>query len=157
MGIVINPESEYAKELHKWNTPKREGGYGANGYEAYPRMLYKAMQKANGQYACMEMPPPRWSFPGGIDGDNAWGAAIASAEAFTAACQMTVRSEDEERQAKNSGWRNSPIAALDFAHQVEKDIANAAAEANFAAMRMSEKAQTERKKRDADTHKHVPE
>lgn len=36
MGMVITPESEYGKELAKWNKPYV--------YERYPAMLYKAIR-----------------------------------------------------------------------------------------------------------------
>ena len=42
MPVVYTPESEYKKELDRWNTPKRQGGFAPDGHEEFPLMLYKA-------------------------------------------------------------------------------------------------------------------
>ena len=42
MAIIHNPDSEYSREMAKWNTQKRHGGFGANGYEPFPKMVYQA-------------------------------------------------------------------------------------------------------------------
>jgi hypothetical protein len=125
--MYISPESELGIELAKWNKPYV--------YKEFPRMVYKAYARDNGKVLC---------------GDPA-------DEGFTRACQRTVQSEDELRQARTQGWAVSPEDALEQYEAGQRTIAEAAAEANHAAQRMTPKAQDERKKRDAATDKHVPE
>jgi hypothetical protein len=132
MGLVINPESEYAKELARWNTPKRDGGFGPDGYEPYPRMVYQAIAR-NGKAEV---------------GDPA-------DEQFSARCQLIVRSEAEYDRARAQGWRATPTEALAHAEALQIAIATAAAEASFAAQRMTPKAQAERAALEAKTDKHV--
>ena len=43
MAIIHNPDSEYSREMTKWNTQKRHGGFGANGYEPFPKMVSHAL------------------------------------------------------------------------------------------------------------------
>lgn len=135
MGIVRTGESEYDKELRKWDLPKREGGMNANGMEPYPVMLYKAVERENGKVVCGDP----------LD------------EQFTARCQTIVFSPSEEQRAREQGWRESPKAALAHHEAIQQEIAQAAAEAAHAAQRMSEKARTERKGREDATHRHVTE
>ena len=49
MAIIHNPDSEYSREMQQWNTQKRHGGKNANGFEAFPTMLYKAFARDNGK------------------------------------------------------------------------------------------------------------
>jgi hypothetical protein len=151
MPIVRTGESEYDKELAKWNTPKRQGGYGPDGYEEYPKMLYKAFLDANGKAKCMEPPPlvhMYLTMPEFL-------RAEAIATAFTQKCQMTVRSAHEEDKAKADGWRRTPGEALAHFEALQQEIAQAAAEAQFAAKRMSDKARAEFAEADASTSDHV--
>lgn len=161
MPVVINPDSEYGKELAKWNTPRSQFVPGTNntvrgmkpdGYERYPAMLYKAFKRDNGKHACMENLPQET----GYRTADEYHRAVNAADAFTRQCQRTVYSEGEERQAANEGWRTSPKDALDFLEACEKAIGDAAAEAAAAAVRMTPKAQAERKGREAATADHVP-
>ncbi len=132
MGLVINPDSEYAKELAKWNTPKRDGGFGPDGYEPYPRMIYRAIARQGKAEV----------------GD-------VRDEQFSAACQLIVRSPAEFDRAIADGWRATPTEALAHADALQVAMATAAAEAAFAAQRMTPKAQAERAKLEAATDKHV--
>ena len=52
MSIIHNPDSEFSRELSKWNTQKRHGGFGANGYEEFPKMMYRARERDNGKVMC---------------------------------------------------------------------------------------------------------
>ncbi len=132
MAVVINPESVYAKELEKWNTPKREGGHGPNGFEPYPAMMYLAREK-NGK---------------AVIGDP-------QDEQFSATCQRKVGDVEEREKARREGWRDNPKEALDHYEALQVAIATAAAEAAYAAKRMTPKAQAERAKLDAATDKHI--
>lgn len=136
MPVVLNPESEIAKELAKWEKPYR--------FEPFPAMVYKAFMRDNGQVMC---------------GDNPLmhGGAIASleAEAFTKQCQRIVRSEGELSRAWDEGWRTTPGAALEHYEQLQQSIAQAAAEAAFAIQRMTALAQAEYKAAELQTSEHV--
>lgn len=153
MPIVHTGETEYDKELKKWNTPKRLGGYGPDGYERFPQMLYKAFVRENGKVQCMEAPPQISHFREMSE----YLRAEALATAFTNQCQCTVRSEGEYDRARKDGWRDTAKEALDYYEHLQQDIATAAAEANFAVTKMTPKAQAERAKKEAATDKQIPE
>lgn len=151
MGLVIQPETLYGRELAKWDRPrnqfvedengKREYGMNAVGEEPYPKMLYKAQRRENGKVMVMDM-----------DALYALDPAVqARADAFNRSCQLTVQSEDEYRRAKDQGWRESPEIALAYYEALQQDIARAAAEANFDLQRMSEQAKREHAALDATT------
>lgn len=143
MAVVRNaePTTAYEIEMHKWDTPKREGGYGADGYEPFPTMVYKAHRRDNGKVMCLDM-------------DALYAAdmnVVARAEAFNNSCMMEVKDQSALERALSNGWRPSPQAALDYQESLARDIAQAAAEANYGVQRMSEKAQREHKALDAAT------
>lgn len=153
MGIVHNDESEYAKELARWNTPKRHGGHAPDGYERYPLMLYKAFRDENGQAKCMEPPPLMHlylSMPEYL-------RAEAIAQAFTAKCQLTVRDDAGYERARADGWRDTSADALAYLEAQQREIADAAAEEQFRVRRMSDKAQHEHAAANAATDSHVVE
>jgi hypothetical protein len=141
MPIVRTGESAYDKELELWNTPKRNGGYAPDGYEPYPKMLYKAHRRENGKVMCMDLDAIYAVDP----------AKQALADAFNRTCQRTVNSDGEHLRAKADGWCDSPDAALAVHEQLQQDIATAAAEANHSVRSMSEKARAEFAAADADT------
>lgn len=162
MPIVHNPAGEYAKELRKWEQHHTQFAITEDGeskpgrpyaYRPYPKMLYRAQVHRNGQ-ALVEAPQVS---PFGWRDAAEHAQAELAATAFTEGCRMTVGSEDEHRRARDNGWRDSPSEALAFHEGLQRDIANAAAEANHAAQRMTPTAQAERKKRESATDKHVPE
>lgn len=131
MGVVITPESELGQELAKWNKPYR--------YEEYPRLMYRAARKHNGQWAAHEPPP----HPYGYATDAEYQRAVEMAEAFNRGCQLKVFSDDEYRAALNQGWRKS-ITEAEEAHAArEEAISTAAAERAYRDRNMSEKAQAE--------------
>jgi hypothetical protein len=134
MPLVRTGETAWEKEEQRWNDPKRLGGMNADGYEPYPRMLYKATL-LNGRAVVS-------------DPDN---------EAFAARCQKIVFSEEEERLAQGQGWCAGPREALEAFEAEQRKVADAAAEANWQAKRMSPKAQAERAAREAATDQHLPE
>ena len=71
--------------------------------------------------------------------------------------ERIVGSEGEEREAMSEGWSGSTTGATARVEAVQQDIAQAAAEANASATKLSWKAQRERKGREAATASHVPE
>ena len=140
MPVVQSPDSEYARETTKWNLPKRQGGFNANGFEAFPVMLYKAHARANGKVMC---------------GDPLATVGDAEAEAFSRSCQLTVRGPEELERAYREGWSDSPEAALAEYERAQRDVADSAAKRHFSDQALSEKAQAEAAAADAATHEHV--
>src|SRR5687768_874115 len=141
MGVVRNsePTTAYEIEMHKWDTPKRLGGYRCDGYEPFPKMVYKAHRRENGKVMCMDM-------------DALYASdmnIVARAEAFNASCMRTVNSQGELDRARNEGWCDSPTAALEIHEKHQQAIATAAAEAAYSVQRMSEQARAEHKAADA--------
>jgi hypothetical protein len=145
MGLVISPDSELGKELAKWNKPYR--------FEPYPKMLYKAQVRSNGQAAVMAPPVPLYGWPQPQDYER----ALLEAEAFTRSCLLTVRDEAEERRAVSDGWRTTAEDALKAHEAREWQIAQAAAERHYTEARMSPQAQAEAARVDDATALHVPE
>jgi hypothetical protein len=143
MPVVHTGESEYDKELAKWNKPYR--------FEMFPQMLYKAIKKPNGKVVCMEPPPARVGYATDAD----YLAAVAQADALQRDCHCIVRNEEERRGAFAQGWRDSPTAALAAFEQHEHAVGDAAAEVAYAVRRMSAKAQAEHAAAEAATHEHV--
>jgi len=142
MPVVINPDSELGRELAKWDAP--------SPWAAYPKMLYRAGEM-NGKRLCMAPPPS----PFGWRDQAEYQAAINQAESFTASCQRIVRDESEHRMAKGQGWCESPGEAMEQAEREARALGDAAAEANYAARRMSDKAQRELDEVNELTHEHV--
>jgi hypothetical protein len=153
-------ESGMMKTIRKWNRPKREFilkpdgtreyGMNANGFEPFPKMLYKAqIQPISNKYeVCLARDV--------ISADKT--VVILSAEQFNTSCQMNVNDEDELSRAKADGWRDTPKEALEYADGTEQQKAVAAAVRNFEDRNMSEKAQAEIRKIEQTTgSEHVPE
>lgn len=135
MGVVRNaePTTAYEKELARWDTPKRDGGMRPDGYEPFPKMVYKAHQMENGKVSCYDMAALYASDMN----------VVARADAFNRKCELTVHSPHELEKALAEGWRSSPKEALDYYESLQQDIAKAAAEAAYSVQRMSEKARRE--------------
>jgi hypothetical protein len=141
MAIIHNPDSEYSREMTKWNTQKRHGGFGANGYEPFPAMLYKAFARENGKVMC---------------GDPLAAVGDAAGEAFSRKCQVTVQNEEERDNAVRQGWSLGPdLAIAKYEHDL-RVIAEVTAQRHFADQGMGESAQAEAKVADDATHEQVP-
>jgi len=156
-GVVVNPHSAYAQELKKWNTPKRYGGMNVDGYEEYPRTLYKAIDFGTGKAEVHRMPPPRWAYPSGTEGDKQWDLACLNAEQITKQCQATVHNDTEKANYLSRGWTLTQDEALEAYEKQQQTIGDAAAERVFRDQRMSEKARAEADAADKATHAHVPD
>ncbi len=164
MGVVINPESDLAKEMckHEMLPSKYTGDAGPGnpwkgsaarrgepGYP-YPRMLYKA-QKKNGRIQCRDVAP----HPMDYGDQNSFERASLAVATFNAQCEKIVQSEAEYENARSQGWRDTAPEAETYLAQLDQDIANAAAETAFHAKGMSAKAKAELAEADASTDKHV--
>lgn len=144
--------TNYSKEMRKWDLPKSKGGHNADGFEAYPWMLYKA-QKINGKHLVFKPEPPRESFPT----DDQWRRSCEMVAQFNQSQTRTVNNPDEHEKARRDGWRDNPTEALAFLDGLENDIAKAAAHRAYEDRNLSEKAKAEVAKIDAEHFEHLPE
>lgn len=121
----------------------------ANGFEPYPRMVYKAMlQPLSGKY---EVAMQRDV----ISPDKT--VVLLSAEQFNSSCQLTVNNEQEYNDARAEGWRDSQAEAMQFHEKLLDDVAQAAAFRASEDSKMSAKAQAEAKAAEEATDQHVAE
>lgn len=144
MAIVRTGESAYDIEMRKWETPKHQGGFAPDGYEAFPKMVYRAERREDkgGKAMCMDMAGALYSTDPVVQ---------AQAEAFTAKCQRIVNSAGELDRARAEGWCESPQAALAALETHAQAMATVAAEVQFGVQRMSALAQREHAALDAAT------
>jgi len=141
MAIVHNPDSDYAREVEKWNQPTTNGGFGAARFEEYPLMVFKAFKRENGRVMC---------------GDPLATVGDAEGEAFSRSCQLIVRSNDERDRAMADGWSVAPDEAVKkFEHDMQS-IAEVTAQRHFADQGLSDLAKAEATQADAATHEQVP-
>ena len=141
MAIVHNPDSDYAREVEKWNQPTNNGGFGAARFEEYPLMLFKAFKRDNGRVMC---------------GDPLATVGDAEGEAFSRSCQLIVRNNDERDRAMDDGWSVAPDKAIEkFEHDL-RSIAEVTAQRHFADQGLSDLAKAEAAQADAATHEQVP-
>lgn len=163
MPVQINPASEFAKELRKWEQHPTLLALDENGemrpgnpyvYREYPKMLHRAQVWPKSGQAVTQAPIPD---PYQFEKAEQLERAQHEADRFNRTCQRVVDNEEQERAAKNDGWRNSPTEALARYEAVQREIGNAAAERHAADARMSELARREAAAADAATHEHVPD
>lgn len=153
-GIVINPNSELAKELRKWE--QFPGPYGKNPgnpyvYREYPRLMYLARKLENGKYSCGEVPPDPMFFVTSAQLER----ETLKVDRFNRSCFLQVGNDTEMEKAYANGYRKTQDEAMAHAEALEQNIATAAAEAAFHAKRMSPQAQAEFAAANAETHEHV--
>jgi hypothetical protein len=120
--------SQMAREKRKWDLPRRDGGMRPDGFEEYPKMLYRAVEEQ-----------------GRIVVDD-----------HRQCREIAVSREHEERLVRD-GWTHSVSEARDAAARQQEVIATAAAERETAERSMSEPARREAAAVDAASDTHVPE
>jgi len=123
MPVIRTGDTEADRELAKWDTPRSLGGYRPDGYEPYPKMLYRAIRREDGVVVCTDIDPKTGAMYGGTT------------------CVVEDRLEHE--RATRQGWRDDPQAALAHFEAERQDVAQAAAEEAFRVQRMSTKAKDE--------------
>ena len=137
MAIVHNPDTDYAREMEKWNQPTNNGGFGAARFEEYPLMVFKAFQRDNGRVMC--------------------GDPLATVgDAFSRSCQLIVRNDDERDRALGEGWSKGPDTAIEKFERDMQSIAEVTAQRHFADQGISDLAKAEATQADASTHEQVP-
>lgn len=155
-GVVINPHSPLGKELAKWEQHHTyfvgRGMRPGNPFKfrMYPYMVYKA-QQWNGGWKCL-LPPPELAIFPTVQEAERWMLAV---ETHNRSCYKLVHDETEHERARSEGWMNSQKEALEHRDQLEQEMAQAAAEANAAAIRMTSRAQAEFAEAGEQTHEHV--
>lgn len=170
MGITWPIESSYGKELARWNTPRNKYLEDSNGellkdingapikgqncieFEAYPMLLYKAQRMPNGQVSVGEVPPhPAY---GQMDYQE-YEQRLAFVDQFNRGCWREVKDESERRIAEGQGWCPTMKGALERYEREQQAIAEAAAQAEFYARKMSAKAQQEWRDAQDESAEHV--
>lgn len=152
MPHVVTAESEYGKELIKWeqHDTKRISGDWTPGnpykFRPYPKMLYRAAKRQDGSVGCMDGVPHPLSFPNAEAHDR----AAQAVEHFNRGCYMVVETEEAEARAKADGWRNTVPEALAHAHKRDTDDLKAAAHRAYEDRNMSPAAQAEAAQAEAE-------
>jgi hypothetical protein len=149
MPVEWSDESSYKKEMKRWDRKKREGGMNADGFEPFPRMLYKAQRH-----------PLSNKYEVAVDRDVISAdktLVIFDHEQFNTSCQLIVNDQREYDQAKAEGWRDSQKEAMAYREGLEQDMARAAAERNWEDRNMSEAAKAESAAYESTTAEHVGE
>lgn len=137
MSIQITPESEYGKELAKWEKPYK--------YEPFPAMMYKANRRPDGVVSVGEAR------------DGLFGGQLGAADAFSASCQTTVKGDTEMIRALELGWRKSPGEALEHFEEKELLLSTSAAHRAHEDRSMSPAARKEAAAVEGSTVEHVAE
>lgn len=149
MPAIWAEESFYAKEMKRWDAPKREGGMNRNGYEPFPRMLYKPQpHPMSGKYEVAIAEDI-------ISLDKT--RVILDSQAFNASCQMIVGNEEEFDRAKRNGWRETQTEAMEHHEGELSRLATEAAHRNHDDRNMSEPAKAEAQLVEDSTASHVAE
>lgn len=147
MPIEWSPESQYSKEMKKWDLPKSKGGHNADGFERFPQMLYKAQEDPMDHRFKVSLAKDYVSLDKTL--------ILLSAESFNATCQRTVNDEREYRQAYAEGWRETQAGAMELHEGREQEKAVEAAVRAHQDRNMSEKAKAEIADVESHTKEHV--
>lgn len=146
---IWQQETMHSKILKQFNTPKRDGGFNANGFEEYPKMLYKAREHPLSHKFYVALEADELS----LDRTR----VIVDAQAFNRSCQMEVKDKEMEERAIREGWSKSQLEAL---HRHEVDILKLAKEAahrNYDDRNLSEQAKVEAQRVEDSTPGQVAE
>lgn len=155
-GIVIIPGSNYANEMQKFEQfPSKYGNNPGNPYryKPFPKMLYRA-QLWQGVAKCMAPPPDPLLFTDPREYER----TQELARKFTDECQLVVKDDVEYQRARENGWCEDPVAAVEYLKGRQREVSNATAERNYADRNMSEKAKAEAAQAVAEAGgEHLPE
>src|SRR5437773_5830210 len=125
MAVIHSPESNYAKELVKWEAQVTSAGPGLRPYlkREYPQMLYRAARLDDGAFGIAET--------------------------------HLVESDLEASNYFSRGFHPTPLEALDGLKAQELEIAKLAANRNFQERRMSDKARAQSPAVEAEPSHHL--
>jgi hypothetical protein len=159
MAILVDTDSEEAKERRKWEQHPSVYGPPGNPYvfRPFPAMLYRAAQvppglPGQGKWVTGMDRPSKTQFRSSEE----WDAACQFVETFVRGCQTVVQNEAEYKRAKAEGWHDTPPEAEKAALEEQKKIGDEAAHRAFLDRRLSEKALAEVEKYEAENFGHQP-
>lgn len=136
MPIEWSSESNYKKEMERWNKSRREGGENRRDENLqYPKMLYKAQRHPLSNKYEVAITKDELS----LDGTT----ITLSAERFNATCQKLVNDENEEARHRADGWMPTQAEAMEYVESLAREVAHAAATRAYEDRNMSEKAKAE--------------
>ena len=142
-GVVVVPGSNFANEMMKFEQfPSKYGNAPGNPYtyRPFPKMLYKAQTPpGGGAPKCMASPPDSAEFTN----PQEFQRAEQQARKFTEQCQLVVNDDVEYSKARENGWCESPVDAVEWAQNRDRAIGEATAHRNYEDRNMSEAAQRE--------------
>lgn len=129
MGVVHTPDSEYMKELLKWEFDdyrygEARGLRGPRTYQEFPKMLYKAGRNDRNQIAILS--------------------------------RQSAETPEDERRLQSQGFVFGPEKAIEACEAQEREIATLAANRAYQERTMSPQAQAEAAAVDDSTSDHVP-
>ena len=159
MAILIDTDSEEAKERRKWEQHPSPYGPPGNPYRfrAFPAMLYRARQippgmPGAGKWATgLERPSRHW-FPS----PEAWDRACQEIDSFARSTQITVNDEAEYKRARAEGWCDSAPEAEQAALAAQQELSTLAAHRAYEDRNMSEGAKAEAAAAEAEHFGHRP-
>jgi hypothetical protein len=148
-------QSNYGREMRKWDRKKRDGGMNADGFEKFPMMLHCARQSEGGKWVTAKPEP---DFDETYRNEAAWDRACKAVMRFNETCQRYVydQAEYERVRGNGEGWRDTPTEALAYREHLEREVATEAAARAQRDKRMSPAARAEAAEADAETIDHVP-
>lgn len=163
MPVLIDTNSEEAKERRKWEMFHTEYGPPGRPYEQvrsechWPVMLYRAQPipgslPGAGKIACGTELPSRHLF----NDDQSWERACEAVNHFARSCQRIVNDETEYKRAKAEGFCDTSLEAVAAAEKEQHYIAEVAAHRAYEDRNMSDAAKAEVAKAEAEHFGHLP-
>lgn len=146
---IWQQESMHRKILKQFNTPKSQGGFRCDGFEEFPKMLYRAQRHPLGGKFYVALEKDEMS----LDGNK----VIVDAQAFNRTCQMIVETPEMEERAIKGGWRKSMGEAMQYVQDEELRLATEAAHRNYDDRNMGAKAKAQAEEIELKIHGHVAE
>lgn len=152
------PDKEEGARLHaEKNAPSVSGIYSHLKFPAYQFKPYPREMYSPDYPACREELARAQRIPArGVDTADR-DAAVLLAERELRLTVKAVHTDEQEAEAKNLGWSNTPDEAKAEKERRDRGTARSAAEANYDDRHLGEKARTEREAIDADHDGHLIE
>lgn len=146
---IWKSERGHVNALRAANARKSQGGTHADGFEEFPKMLYKAKPHPISNRYYVSLAEDELS----LDRTR----VLVDAQAFNRQCQLTVEDAEKEARAKKDGWCTSQAEAMLAVEAREKRDAHAAAHRNYEDRNLSEKALAESKRVEETSPGHLGE
>lgn len=134
---IWKSERGHMNALKQANATLSQGGTHAEGFQEFPKMLYRASKHPISKRYYVALDEDELS----LDRTR----VLVDAQAFNRQCQLTVEDAEKEARAKKDGWCTSQAEALQWREDQDKRDAHAAAHRNYEDRNLSEKALAESK------------